>query len=241
MYFYKDIFSGKKKILFVGAHPDDIVVFFGGTISKLTNDHKEVFVLDVTAGGRGSRDSDISEQDLEKIRLQEEGSALEILGVDKKHYKSLKYSDGEVENNLDLIGKISKEIRDFRPDIVCTHEPKDCYFQFRKTDKSYINHRDHRNTGLSVLDSVYPFSRDKSFFKEHLENGLKTHSLFEILLTGEAVQTARFDITDVVDLKRQALLKFTSQFTQNDVEDILLDYKEDDKFYEFGHYLNLAF
>ena len=61
MYSYQDIFIDKEKILYVTAHPDDVDVFFGGTLCKLNQDKKETFVLVVTNGGRGSKNVDISE------------------------------------------------------------------------------------------------------------------------------------------------------------------------------------
>lgn len=236
MYSYEDIFKNKSKILFVTAHPDDVDVFFGGLIGRLNKDHKDCFILITTNGGRGSKDKIISESQLSEARLTEEKNALAFLQQDPDKIRSLNYLDGEMDSNFELIGKISAVIREFKPEIVCTHDPNSIYFKFRDTAESYINHRDHRVTGTSVLDSIYPFSRDASFFPE--QNS--TWQVTEILLTGEAVTNTEIDYTSLFDQKRQALLAHVSQFSENSVNSILVDDKKGEVYSESCHYLKLG-
>ena len=124
MYSYEDIFKNKKKILFVTAHPDDVDVTYAGTIAKLREDKKEVFVVVVTNGARGSRENKISEEELAKIRENEQINALSCVGVPKENFATLNYKDGEAENNMELIGKIAYYIRKFKPEIVITQDPE---------------------------------------------------------------------------------------------------------------------
>jgi len=240
MYSFEDIFANKQKILFVTAHPDDVDVFFGGVLCRLAEAKKEVKVLVVTSGARGSRDNEISEEELGRKRLKEEERALSILGLDKKNVGTFGYLDGEVENNLTLIGEISGLIREFAPQIVCTHDPEGYYGSLGKYGFSFINHRDHRNTGLSTMDAIYPFSRDRSFFKEQIEAGLSTHSVYEIFLARNSTFNAKLDITQVIDKKKEALLAHQSQFSKKDVEEIISDFKEGNKYFEKGNFLKLA-
>ena len=237
MFSYQDIFQDKKRVLFVPAHPDDADIAFGGTTASLIKDKKEVFVLVVTNGGRGSKDNKISEKELSKQRLGEETMALGYLGVPKENLATLNYLDGEVENNMKLIGQIAQVIRRFKPDIVCTHEPHEMYLQ--RNDRFYVNHRDHRNTGLSVLDAVYPFSRDRSFFPEHSQKGLEPHHVLEILFTRSATHNTKIDITKVIGQKKKALLSHKSQLSKDSVDRILENSKEGSKYFEFGNYLKL--
>ncbi|MBU0570229.1 PIG-L family deacetylase [Patescibacteria group bacterium] len=244
MYSYEDIFTKKKRVLFVVAHPDDVDVFFGGTLARLKNDGKEAFVLIITNGGMGSGDRKISVSELAKNRKQEQTNALKNLGLSNDHFTSLNYLDGEVEDSMKLIGEISEVIRKFRPEIVCTHEPHGYYFTRKSLDKklkgSFINHRDHRNTGLATLDAVYPFSRDRSFFKNQLKNGLEPHSVFEIFLTENLDVNTRIDITDVIESKKKALLCHKSQFSEKIVEEIIGRRKVGKKYFERGNYIKLA-
>ena len=237
---YSDIFSGINRILFVAAHPDDVDVLYGGLLALLSQDKKEIFVLLTTNGGRGSKGNTISEQDLGTIRLSEEHQALNILGVKNENFSTLNYLDGEVENNLETIGQISYYIRKFQPNIVCTQQPHNNYILNPNSSFGYINHRDHRNTGQITLDAVYPFSRDKSFFANQFSDPLiKEHHVKHVLLANTNKPNCAFDITNVVNKKRQALLSHQSQFNSDIVNRILENQAKDHKYYEEALYLQL--
>lgn len=242
MYSYEDIFSNKKRVLFVTAHPDDVDAYFGGLLAKLNQDNKETFVLVITGGARGSREKEIAEEELQAIRIEEQKEALKILGAKDGNFESLCYLDGEVENNMELIGKIAKYIRKFKPDIVCTHEPFGYYHRFEMKGQTYfsVNHRDHRNTGLSTLDAVYPFSRDRSFFPEHLAELLEPYTIMEVFLSGDGATNTKIDISQVVEEKKKALLCHKSQFEEGSIDEMMEYFKEGDKYIENGNYLKLA-
>ena len=236
---YKDIFENKNKVLFVTAHPDDVDVFFGGTISLLRKDKKEVYVLVMTNGARGSRENTISEKALAKARLKEQEEALKVYGVAKGHFNSLNYKDGEAENTMDLIGKIAEVIRKFQPDLVATHNPN--YFFSKSFHKTHyhVNHKDHRICGCSTMDAVYPFSRDRSFFPKHLKEGLSCSCVTEMFFTSGDETNSRIDITSVIDQKKKGMLKHKSQFDEEKVDYIIGFSKEGKKYYEKGFYITL--
>ena len=239
---YKDIFSDKEKVLFITAHPDDVDVFFGGTLARLMEDQKEAFVLVVTNGARGSKDNDISEAELGKIREDEQIEALSNLGLEEDSFQTLGYLDGEVENDMQLIGDIVGVIRRFRPDIVCTHEPHGYYSVQKKGElvRYHVNHRDHRKVGVSVTDAVYPFSRDRSFFKDQLSKEVQPHEVSEIMFTFNNEINTRIDITEVAEKKKSALLSHKTQFDEETVNRIMELFKEGDKYFEYGNYIKLA-
>ncbi|MFQ5492659.1 MAG: PIG-L deacetylase family protein [Candidatus Dojkabacteria bacterium] len=236
---YCDIFANKKSILFVTAHPDDVDVFFGGLIAKLADDDKEVAVVAVTLGAKGSKDKEISEELLAKKRSTEQTNSLNALGLSKESFSSLHYVDGMVENDMKLIGDIAKVIRRNKPDIVCTHEPNGYYYSLDDMGGHYVNHRDHRNVGSSVLDAVYPFSRDRSFFPEHYEDDIEPFSVFELLFTGDFRVNTEIDYTDLLENKRKALTSHESQFSADVVEEILASDKAEDKYVEKFNHLKL--
>lgn len=238
MHSYTDIFSNKKTILFVSAHPDDVDVFWSGTIAKLTSEKKKVFVVIVTNGARGSRENKISETKLAKIRFEEQINALKQIGVPPENCITLNYKDGEAENNLKLIGEISFYIRKIKPDLVATHNPKNYYDTFGK-NFAYINHKDHRVTGIATLDAIYPFSRDLSFFPEHAKKGVSPHTVMEVLLTSDN-PNALFDITNTIDKKRNAISAHKSQFDPEIVEELISSGKKGNKYFESGNYFKLA-
>lgn len=121
---FAEVFSGKKKIMFVYAHPDDAEMYSGGTIARLKQEDFEVRHVKMTMGNKGSRQENYSEEGLAKIRETEDEVGLEVLGLTPKDSVNLDLGDGEVANDLPTIGKLVREIRSFRPDIIVTHNPE---------------------------------------------------------------------------------------------------------------------
>ena len=241
MYSYKDIFGDKKRVLFVMAHPDDADVFFGGIISLLRQDKKEVFVLVMTNGCRGSRDNHISEDALAEARTGEQKNALKQYGVPGTNFISLNYKDGEAENNMELIGKIAYVVRKFKPDIVCTHNPNSFFSKSFTQDHYHVNHKDHRICGTSTMDAVYPFSRDRSFFIEHTQEGLHPHIVRAMLFTATPEQiNTKIDIEKVIKIKKNGMDKHKSQFNKEKIEEILGHFKDGKNDVERGFYIKLG-
>ncbi len=239
MFSYEHIFSTKNTALIVTAHPDDCIVFFAGLIAKLREDKKDVYVVVVTNGARGSRENQITEGQLSKIRIQEESDALTLLHVPTDHFICLNHKDGEVESDMNLIGEISYVIRKFKPDIVCTHEPSRMYTSSYNNEGFFVQHRDHRKIGEAVLDAVYPFSRDLSFFPDHAKEGVTPHTVLDLLVTDEDGSNFHFDYTTYITVKKAALEQHKSQFTQEIVELILNDSKVGDTYVEKFKYIKL--
>lgn len=240
MYSYQDIFSDKNRVLFVTAHPDDVDVFFGGTICKLRKEGKEVFVLVMTNGCRGSRENHIPEDELARERFDEQKSALACYGVSDTHFLTLNYKDGEAENNMQLIGKIAYHIRKFRPDIVCTHNPNGYFSKSFTEEYFHVNHKDHRICGISTMDAVYPFSRDRSFFPEHANEGLEPHTVKAVLFTAtpEEINT-EIDTTSVISQKEKGMREHKSQFDDETIQRILGHFKNGERNVERGFYITL--
>jgi LmbE family N-acetylglucosaminyl deacetylase len=239
MFTYTDVFKEKKNILVVTAHPDDTLVFFGAIIHQLRQENKDVYVLVVTNGARGSRENDISEAELAQQRLQEERSALKSLNVPEENVFCLGYMDGEVESDMKLIGEISKYIRKFKIDIVCTHEPSLQYAPTYAKDGFFVQHRDHRKVGEAVIDAAYPFSRDRSFFIEHYSEGIEPHSVYDILLTDEKDCNFEFDYTQKLEIKKAAMRLHKSQFNEESIDAINNAFKFGDTYMERFNYLKL--
>jgi len=239
MFSYSQIFDNKQNILFVVAHPDDIVIFYGALINKLVKDNKNVYVVTVSNGARGSRNDVISEKELTDIRFNEDVLALNSLGVPTENYSNLNYSDGEIDSNYKLIGQISYFIRKYKADIVCTHEPTTIYTTTYDKSGFFVQHRDHRQTAEAVVDSCYPFSRDRSFFPEHFTEGIEPHTVMEILMTDEIQSNFQIDYSMDLDTKQKALSLYKSQMDENTVTEILDSVKDGDKYMEKYFYVKL--
>ena len=239
MYSYPDVFTQKERVLFVTAHPDDLVVFFGALVHRLRQDGKEVYVLLATNGARGSRENHISEAALAAQRLQEEQACLAELGVAADHLFCLGYADGEVNSDLSLIGEVAYYIRKLKVDLVATHEPSLQYLPTYAKNGYFVQHRDHRQIGEAVIDAVYPFSRDRSFFPKHAEEGIEPQSVFDLLLTDEKDCNFTFDYTEQVAAKKRAMRAHKSQFTEETIDAILNSFQFDGKYVERFHYVKL--
>ena len=105
-----------KKILVVGAHPDDETLGLGGTLALNAKKGNEICVLIFTDGesARGNK-SKI------KLRQNQAKKACSVLGI--KQVKFLDYED----EKLDLVAlaemakHIEKVIKDWNPSIIFTH------------------------------------------------------------------------------------------------------------------------
>lgn len=212
---YQKVFGEKSRVMFVFAHPDDAEIYCGGTIARLTEDGKKVRLIKMTTGNKGSRQEDLTEEKLASIRESEDQEALKTLGVDKEDSRNLNLGDGEVENSLSTIEKLVKEIREFKPDLIVTHNPEQKLI--RDLDGVYyVNHRDHINTATSVIDAAYPYSRDNLFFPDQLKEGLETHSTTEFLFVDSwgHEDTVFIEITNQAQKRIEAIACHLSQYTK---------------------------
>ncbi len=185
--------------MWVVAHPDDAEFSSAGTIHKLTSDGKDVVIVQVTSGDRGTSDVTLTPEILGPTRETEERESARRLGA--KHVEFLREGDGHVFPTVELRQRIIRVIRTYRPDVIVTHDP------FRP----YALHPDHRAVGITTHDSVYPLARDPLYFPEHRAAGLEPHKTAEIWYFGSEEPDLVIDITDSFVAKLHALLAHKSQ------------------------------
>ena len=218
---FDEIFKQKNRILVVMPHPDDAELYCGGTIARLVVEGKCVRIIKVTSGDRGSRQENISAKKLREIREQEDRRAMKILGIAEEDNIYLGIGDGEIENDLQTIGKIVYQIRQFKPDLIITTNPEDMIIRFDK-NVNWVNHRDHRNCGKSVIDAAYPYARDLLFFPEHLkEEGIDSHKTVEFLLTDyySHPDLIYIEVTKNIDVRIRAHAAHSSQYSMTDARE----------------------
>lgn len=140
---------------------------------------------------------------------------MKALGIEDGDNIYLGLGDGEIEHDLETIGKVVYQIRIFRPELIITTNPEDYIIRFDK-DINWINHRDHRNTGRITVDAAYPYARDLLFFPEHLEKkGIVSHSCTQFLLVDyyDHPDLVYIDVTDYIDYRTRALASHSSQYS----------------------------
>ena len=204
------------RAMVIAAHPDDADFGAAGAAALLAQAGWEVRYLVVTDGSKGSDDPKFTTETLVATRAREQRDAARVLGVASVGF--LGYTDGELTYSRDLLGDITREIRAFKPHAVYTHDPEPVIHS-----EGFVNHNDHRVTGLATVDAVYPTARDRLNFPEHLADGLDTHKVAEMYLWGTNDANFDVDISAVVDTKIEALLAHVSQF------------EDSEEFVEFAH------
>jgi len=198
-----------KRALVVAAHPDDADFGAAGTVCLLAQAGWDVRYLVATDGSKGSDDPSLTPAQLVELRAQEQRDAANLLGVASVGF--LGFTDGELTASRELLAAIVREIRAFQPFAVYTHDPEPVIIR-----NSFVNHADHRATGLTTVDAVYPAARDRLNFPEHLEQGLAPHKVRELYLWGANEPNFEVDITEVVETKIASLVAHDSQFDVND-------------------------
>ena len=186
------------------AHPDDPEFFCGGTIATWAREGNKIIYLILTNGNKGSDDPNMTPERLIRVRQDEQRTAASLLGV--KTIIFLDEPDGELQATLQLRQQVVREIRRHRPDIIICPDPAAYYF-----GNAYINHPDHRGAGQVALEAIFPAARNRMYHPELLDEGLMPHAVHEIYLVGASQPDRWVDITDVMDLKIQAIQSHASQ------------------------------
>lgn len=190
----------------MGAHPDDIDIGCSGTVARWLKEGGQAYYLILTDGSKGSDDPKISDQQLRRMRHNEQLKAAKILGVKKVFF--LDFVDGELENTPKLRKQIVKIIRQVKPTTVICFDPTLIYDERRQ----FINHPDHRVCGQATLDAIFPYARNIRSFPELLAEGLKPHVVEEVLLINFTKNNFYVDISKTLNLKIQAISCHKSQF-----------------------------
>jgi LmbE family N-acetylglucosaminyl deacetylase len=138
------------------------------------------------------------------MRQDEQRAAAAVLGVEDVVF--LGYEDGRVVINTDLKRDCVRLLRQYRPDVLITHDPT-----ARIINNQRINHPDHLAVGDAVLNAVYPLARDRLNFPEHEAEALEPYKVLDIFLTGTNEPILTVDITRTLDKKIAALLEHKSQ------------------------------
>ncbi|MGA2606212.1 MAG: PIG-L deacetylase family protein [Terriglobia bacterium] len=128
---------GNKKILAVGAHPDDVEIMCAGTLFLLGNIGYELHVATMSLGDCGSMEH--AAQEIRRIRRTEAEDACRALGA---MYHYLGFSDFAIFNTDEANRRTTALLREIDPAVVFTHPPQD-----------YLT--DHEMTSLLVRNACF--------------------------------------------------------------------------------------
>jgi LmbE family N-acetylglucosaminyl deacetylase len=185
--------STPARSLAIYAHPDDPEVSCGGTLARWAAAGSEVHLVVANRGDKGSADPATDPDRLADDRAAEVHRAAEVLGL--ASVELLGYPDGELEDDAELRGRLVAAIRRLRPDALVAPDPTAVFF-----GESYVNHRDHRQLGWAVLDSLVPAASPL-----YLPDAGPAHQVGLVLLSGTLEPSAWVDIDDHLDQKVAAV------------------------------------
>ncbi len=195
-----DLDGVPRRVLAVYAHPDDPEVSCAGTLSRWAHAGSEVHLVIATRGEKGSGDPTDDPDHIAARRAGEADAAATIMGL--ASHELLGYPDGELENSIELRGRLVERIRRIRPDVVMGPDPTAIFF-----GSSYVNHHDHRGIGFALLDACAPAAGSPHYFPE---SG-SAHHVPAVYLSGTLEPDTWVDITDTLEVKVAALLCHASQ------------------------------
>jgi LmbE family N-acetylglucosaminyl deacetylase len=109
--------AGPKRILAVGAHPDDIEIACGATMAQFHDAGHIIWGVVMTHGEQGGN---------AEVRPGEARSGAEFLGLDQ--VRVLDFPDTRLEEcSVEIIGAIESVVRELNPDMVFTHSSHDLH------------------------------------------------------------------------------------------------------------------
>ena len=184
--------QGYKKVLVIGAHPDDPESMCAGTMLKLKDMGAQVVAVYLTSGEAGIPGK--THQEARTIRQAEARKACEVLGV---RAVFLTQTDGNAEVNKERYAEMKALIEAEQPDMVITHWPID-------------SHRDHRVCSILVYDAWRMTGRNFDLYYSEVMTGMQTQNF---------TPTLWVDITDYRDKKIQAYLCHESQELEGAVKE----------------------
>lgn len=193
------------KILAIGAHPDDIEYYAGGTLAKMANQgHEVVFV--VATDGRNGTTEEQKAASLIRLRKGEQKISAQIIGAKKVIH--LNHKDGTLEESVKKLKQdLLKILTEEQPEIVFTFDPQ----------KQYIIHDDfhpdHRTLAVAALDIILIDSTLPAKTKTLLKKP-------DIFLYNSHQVNERIDITNFLAQKKAALESFKSQASRLKLPDI---------------------
>jgi LmbE family N-acetylglucosaminyl deacetylase len=194
-------------VVAVFAHPDDAEIAAGGTLAKWAASGREVHLVVLTNGDRGSGDAAVSRAELAATRERETHDAAAVLGLASVRIHGT--HDGELANEPAVREPVVRRIREVGAETLLSVDPTAVFFEDR-----YYNHSDHRTAGWVALDSAFPGSGNPHFFAHHLAEGLGVQEVHDVWLGWTNEPNHVEDVSDTFQRKIDALARHASQLAE---------------------------
>jgi bacillithiol biosynthesis deacetylase BshB1 len=175
--------------LAIAAHPDDVELSIGGTLSKLAAIGYKTGVLDLTRGEAGTRGTP-------ELRAQESADAARLLGVSIR--ENLDLGDARVWLDEESRVKLVRVLRRLRPRVIFTQHHDD-------------PHPDHAHTAQIVREAAH-ISGIAKYDTEAGQERWRPSCVAYFLFPRTIAPSFIVDITDTWHRKWEAIRAHASQF-----------------------------
>ena len=200
-----------KRLLFIGAHPDDETFFAAGTFARYVSEGVSISVVCATRGGAGKTAGLCSQEELPLRREQELLDAMGILGVSDVTFLSYIDRDLSEASVEQLRQELMSAIRRTKPQVVITFDPHGAN-----------QHPDHVAIARFAMDAISA-AADNRWFPEAgpahvVQRVLWTPPIFLFRLPAQREMQNEpgfdflIDTTAFTDQKTRAFMAHASQF-----------------------------
>ena len=182
-----------KRILAVGAHPDDLEIVCAGTLAKYAGQGAHISMAVATDGSAGHML--IPPKELAEIRHREVEKAAGLIGAD---FYWLGFVDEMLFEDIETRLRFVELIRQAKPDAILTHYPQDY-------------HPDHRVVSRLMFDASFESGLKNIQTETQYHPGVQPLYYFDTITGANFHPTEYVDITDTFEVKMEMLACCESQ------------------------------
>ena len=183
------------RILVFFPHPDDAILFAGGSLARWVQEGHHVTAICCTKGDLGTLDANQGAARVAAIRESELRTANKIVGIQETVV--LPFPDGGILDRAELRQELIGCVREHRPDRVLTLDPW----------VPYEVHPDHEAVGRMAAEAA-TFAPFPLLHPGQLTPHVRPHSVSEVWFMGPLARRPNccVDIASTIDVKIRAAL-----------------------------------
>ncbi len=195
----------KKTAIFFAPHPDDETLGCGGTIAKRMAEGYNVFVVVLTDGRHAfskifNITTNPTPEEMKQIRKKEVTEAVSLLGVPKNNLFFFDFEDY-------TLSKHEKEAERAVSAFLDSHFPDEVYFPIKRD-----GHPDHQAANRVIMRCLQKRKLENCAFQYSITHRLShVGPRFEKVIGFLSNRTRAVDISEYLDIKKQAVEKFRSE------------------------------
>ncbi|MEW6359784.1 MAG: PIG-L family deacetylase [Planctomycetota bacterium] len=189
-----------KRVLAVGAHPDDVEFMMAGTLILLKEAGYEPHILTVANGSCGT--AEYSREDIIRIRGEEAKTAAGVIGAT---YHPGLADDIQIYYAPELLARVGAIVRAINPEIILAPSPEDYMEDHQNSCRLVVTATFCKGMRNFETDPSHPAVTGDTFLYHALPYGLRD-GMRRAIKPGEYV-----NISSVIDAKQAMLACHKSQ------------------------------